>query len=168
MISWSHKGTAFWYKQHVHLTTNKAWYVAVFWKVFSQESSEGRITQALGLNVVADWQCCINGCISALSKKICKMLRSFHCSLKNPFLSLSPLASVSQSTCRGQNTFNSPEVSTKKKKKSTQTTLWFGWEQFVKTQCFLWSGNAAFWSCLLLMRRMMGCYLLCVALPRWV
>ena len=88
----------------------------MFWKVFSQESSEGRITQALGLNVVADWQCCINGCISALSKKICKMLRSFHCSLKNPFLSLSPLASVSQSTCRGQNTFNSPEVSTKKKK----------------------------------------------------
>lgn len=109
----------------MHLTTNKAWYVAVFWKVFSQESSEGRITQALGLNVVADWQCCINGCISALSKKICKMLRSFHCSLKNPFLSLSPLASVSQSTCRGQNTFNSPEVSTKKKKiHPNNTVIW--------------------------------------------
>lgn len=130
-ISWSHKGTVFWYEQHMHLTTNKAWYTVVFWKVFSQESSEGHIT--LGLNVMADWQCCINGCISALSKDFCKMLENFHCFLKNPFLSLSPPASVSPGTCRGQNTFNSPEVSTKKKKNKTQTTLRFGWEQFVKT-----------------------------------
>lgn len=104
----------------MHLTTNKAWYIIVFWKVFSQESSEGHIT--LRLNVMAEWWCCINVCISALNKNFCKMLKNFHCFLKNPFLGLSPLASVSQSTCRGQNTFNSPEVSTKKN--PNNTAIW--------------------------------------------
>lgn len=45
----------------------------------------------------------------------------------------------------------------------SKNLLWFGWEQSVKRNHFLWTGNAAFGSPLLMMRHVNAFYLLCIA-----